>query len=137
MRNAPRSAEDLPVNDATSQPPEEFLLKLNIHTTPSPADPAGADEFYKAFGIMMIAWGRLENHLTTCLLTLAAAGHRMPFSRPLSGPPTSSAVAHQVEDIVKRWNSSARWRRLRKIAMLLLTRSGTSSIHRSRSPLAQ
>jgi hypothetical protein len=72
MRNAPRSAEDLPVNDATSQPPEEFLLKLNIHTTLSPADPAGADEFYKAFGIMMIAWGRLENHFTTCLLTLIA-----------------------------------------------------------------
>jgi hypothetical protein len=33
---------------------------LNIHTTPSPADPAEADEFYKAFGIMMIARGRLE-----------------------------------------------------------------------------
>jgi hypothetical protein len=60
------------VNDATSQPPDEFLLKLNIHTTPSPADPAGADEFYKAFGIMMIAWGRLENHFTTSLLTLIA-----------------------------------------------------------------
>src|SRR5258708_38109786 len=72
MRNAPRSAEDLPVNDPTSQPPEEFLLKLNIHTTPSPADPAGADELYKAFGIMMIAWGRLENHFTTSLLTLIA-----------------------------------------------------------------
>jgi hypothetical protein len=60
------------VSETSSELPEEFLIKLNVHATPAPSDPPGADAFYKAIGVMMVAWGRLENHFTTCLLTVMA-----------------------------------------------------------------
>ena len=49
-----------------------FLLRINIEHTPSPRDPKGADEYYKALGILLVAWGRLEGHFVACLLTLLA-----------------------------------------------------------------
>lgn len=46
------------------------MLRVTIHPTPSPDDPEGADEFYKALGILIVVWGRLEAHFVMCLLTL-------------------------------------------------------------------
>jgi hypothetical protein len=49
---------------------EQGLLRIAIQHTPSPDDPEGADEFYKALGILIVAWGRLEGHFVACLLML-------------------------------------------------------------------
>lgn len=51
-------------------PAEPFLFRLTVEHTPSPDDPKGADEFYKALGIMIVAWGRLEGHFVASLLTM-------------------------------------------------------------------
>ena len=45
---------------ADSEVPQLGLLRITIEHTPSPTDPEGADEIYKALGIMIVAWGRLE-----------------------------------------------------------------------------
>lgn len=64
---------------------EQGLLRIAIEHTPSPTDPEGADEFYKALGILVVAWGRLEGHFVTCLLTLLnlpggkELGERLPM----------------------------------------------------------
>src|ERR1700679_3258563 len=53
--------------------PEESqagMFRLTLHQTPPPTDPEGADELYKALGIMIVAWGRLEGQFVMCLLTL-------------------------------------------------------------------
>jgi len=50
--------------------PKPGMLRVTIEQTPSPTDPEGADEFYKALGILIVAWGRLEGHFVVCLLTL-------------------------------------------------------------------
>jgi len=50
--------------------PQAGMLRITIEHTPSPADPEGADELYKALGIMIVAWGRLEGQFVLCLLTL-------------------------------------------------------------------
>ncbi|HEY5279037.1 MAG TPA: hypothetical protein VIJ67_04725 [Pseudolabrys sp.] len=67
------------------EPPEPFLLRVNVEPTPSLNDPRGVDEFYKALGILMIAWGRLEGHFVVCLLTILAApgGHLLGRNVPL------------------------------------------------------
>jgi hypothetical protein len=46
------------------------MLRIAIEHTPAPTDPKGADEFYKALGIFIVAWGRLEGHFVVCLMTL-------------------------------------------------------------------
>jgi hypothetical protein len=46
------------------------MLRITIEHTPSPNDPEGADEFYKALGILIVAWGRLEGHFVACILML-------------------------------------------------------------------
>jgi hypothetical protein len=50
--------------------PKPGMLRITIEHTPSPTDPEGADEFYKALGILIVAWGRLEGHFVACLLML-------------------------------------------------------------------
>ena len=50
--------------------PQPGMLRITIEHTPSPNDPEGADEFYKALGILIVAWGRLEGHFVACLLML-------------------------------------------------------------------
>jgi hypothetical protein len=50
--------------------PMPGMLRIAIEHTPSPTDPEGADEFYKALGILIVAWGRLEGHFVVCLITL-------------------------------------------------------------------
>lgn len=62
-----------------SAPPMPGLLRITIEPTPSQTDPKGADEFYKALGILIVAWGRLEGHFVICLLTLL----NMPGGREL------------------------------------------------------
>ncbi|OPH82496.1 hypothetical protein [Nitrobacter vulgaris] len=51
-------------------PAEPFLFRLNVEHTPSSNDPEGADEFYRAIGIMVVSWGSLEGHFVASLLTM-------------------------------------------------------------------
>jgi hypothetical protein len=51
-------------------PDKPGMLRITIEHTPSPTDPEGADDFYKALGIMIVAWGRLEGQFVLCLLML-------------------------------------------------------------------
>jgi hypothetical protein len=66
--------------------PQAGLLRLTIEHTPSPNDPKGADEFYRALGIFMVAWGRLEGQFVVCLLSLLnlpsakGLGTKLPMS---------------------------------------------------------
>ncbi len=55
---------------ANPEAPPPGMLRITIEHTPSPTDPEGADELYKALGIMVVAWGRLEGQFVVCLLTL-------------------------------------------------------------------
>ena len=50
--------------------PQAGLLRTTIEHTPSANDPKGADEFYRALGIFMVAWGRLEGQFVVCLISL-------------------------------------------------------------------
>jgi hypothetical protein len=66
-------------------PPKPGLLRIHVEHTPSPNDPKGADELYKAIGLLIVAWGRLEGHFVTCLLMLLAAsegrlGEQLPMN---------------------------------------------------------
>ena len=51
-------------------PDKSGMLRITIEHTPSPRDPKGVDEFYRALGIFMVAWGRLEGQFVVCLLSL-------------------------------------------------------------------
>jgi hypothetical protein len=48
--------------------PKPGLLRIHPHVTPSPNDPPGADKLYRAFGMAIIAWGRLEGLFVACLM---------------------------------------------------------------------
>jgi hypothetical protein len=59
-------------------PPRKRLLNIYPQTTPSPHDPPGADQFYLALGVAMVAWGRLEGNFVACLMIvmqIAKDGH--------------------------------------------------------------
>jgi hypothetical protein len=45
-------------------------VRITAHDTPHHTDPADAGEFYGALGMLSVAWGRLEGHLTGNLLTM-------------------------------------------------------------------
>jgi hypothetical protein len=66
--------------------PKAGMLRITIEQTPSPTDPEGADEFYKALGILIVAWGRLEGHFVVCLLTLLnlAEGKELGTQLPMN-----------------------------------------------------
>jgi hypothetical protein len=51
-----------------SQPP--LFLRITAHNTPHHTDPANANEFYAALGMLTVAWGRLEGHVIGDLLTI-------------------------------------------------------------------
>jgi hypothetical protein len=55
---------------ANLEEPQPGILRITIEHTPSPTDPEGAEELYKALGIMIVAWGRLEGQFVICLLML-------------------------------------------------------------------
>ena len=68
-----------------TDPVEPFLLRIHVERTPSPNDPKGADDYYKAVGLLIVAWGRMEGHFVTCLLMLLAVsegrlGHQLPMN---------------------------------------------------------
>jgi hypothetical protein len=52
--------------------PKPWLLRVQLDHTPSFNDPIGASEFYKALGIAVVAWGRLENHFLACIMAILA-----------------------------------------------------------------
>jgi hypothetical protein len=45
-------------------------VRIPAHETPHGTDPANAGEFYAALGMLSVAWGRLEGHITGNLLTI-------------------------------------------------------------------
>jgi hypothetical protein len=47
---------------------QKSLLRIYPQPTPSPNDPPGADKFYWALGVAMVAWGRLEGNFIACLM---------------------------------------------------------------------
>jgi hypothetical protein len=53
---------------ASSRKPS--LLRIYPQTTPSPNDPPGADKFYWALGVAIVAWGRLEGNFLACLMMI-------------------------------------------------------------------
>jgi hypothetical protein len=67
-------------------PDKSGMLQITIEHTPSLNDPEGADELYRALGILIVAWGRLEGHFVLCLLTLMnltgneALGYKLPMN---------------------------------------------------------
>ena len=67
-------------NAMASQPP--VLLRVTAHSTPHHTDPADANEFYGALGMLTVAWGRLEGHVIGNLLTIMNFPEVAP-SRPL------------------------------------------------------
>lgn len=48
------------------------LVHIRLDATPWPDDPSDADEYYRALGIATVAWGRLDGHVTACLLQIWA-----------------------------------------------------------------
>jgi hypothetical protein len=74
-----------------TQPP--ILLRVTAHNTPDHTDPADANEFYAALGMLTVAWGRLEGHVVGNLLTI------MNFSEVT--PPKS--LPFQWQDRLKFW----------------------------------
>jgi hypothetical protein len=66
--------------------PEAGLYRLTLQQTPSPTDPEGADELYKALGIVIVAWGRLEGQFVMGLLTLLnlPGGKKLGEQLPMS-----------------------------------------------------
>jgi hypothetical protein len=65
------------------EPPNPWLFRLTLERTPSPYDPKGAGEFYQALGTMMVAWGRLEGHFLTCIITILATEATKSLSRKI------------------------------------------------------
>lgn len=61
------------------------VLNVQIETTPSPSDPADADQFYRALGMSVMACSRLEGQFNLCLLLLmnmpgANVGYILPIA---------------------------------------------------------
>jgi hypothetical protein len=56
--------------------PKPGLLRIYPQVTPSPNDPAGADKFYQAFGVAIVAWGRLEGLFVACLMVIQIANDK-------------------------------------------------------------
>ena len=50
-------------------PHTNVAVRIKAHNTPHHTDPADANEFYAALGMLSVAWGRLEGHVTGNLLS--------------------------------------------------------------------
>jgi hypothetical protein len=61
------------------------LLRAYVEPAPSPTDPADADHLYRALGVALIAWGRLEGHFFLILITIVnvARHKRIPRKPPM------------------------------------------------------
>ena len=69
-----------------TKPPKPFVLRFYFEPTPSMSDPEGADTFYHAIGVAVVAWGRLEGLFVSCLMTLTSlAKDTKVFQRPIPG----------------------------------------------------
>jgi hypothetical protein len=66
--------------------PQAGMYRLTLQHTPSPTDPEGADELYKALGIVIVAWGRLEGQFVLCLLMLLnlPGGTELGYQLPMA-----------------------------------------------------
>ncbi len=49
-----------------------YILVIPSDNTPSQSDPYGAEQYYEAVGLLVVAWGRFESHfLVTCINILS------------------------------------------------------------------
>jgi hypothetical protein len=54
-----------------------------VEPAPSPSDPPGAKAVYRALGIAVVAWGRLEGHFIFITITLLNLGPRKQKKLPM------------------------------------------------------
>jgi hypothetical protein len=61
------------------------LFRAYVEPAPSPTDHPSADDIYKAIGIGVVAWGRLEGHFFSILITIlnVASHKRIPKKPPM------------------------------------------------------
>ena len=60
-----------------------YLLTTFVEPAPSPSDPPHALELYRALGVAVVAWGRLEGHFTLITITLLNLGSRKQKKFPM------------------------------------------------------
>jgi hypothetical protein len=66
-----------------TEPITPYLLTTFVEPVPSPSDPPDAPEFYRALGVAVVAWGRLEGHFTLITIALLNLGPRKPKKFPM------------------------------------------------------
>jgi hypothetical protein len=66
-------------------PAPPVLVRIAAHRTPHSSDPPDAYEFYAALGMFAVAWGRLEGHMTACILQIKNLPEA--FAKPPEAPP--------------------------------------------------
>jgi hypothetical protein len=66
-----------------TEPFTPHLLTTFVEPAPSPSDPPDAPDFYRALGVAIVAWGRLEGHFTLTTITLLNLGPRKRKKFPM------------------------------------------------------
>jgi hypothetical protein len=56
----------------SAMPYTPWVFRVQLEHTPSFNDPKGSRDFYKALGVLVVAWGRLEGHFLACVLAILA-----------------------------------------------------------------
>ena len=89
---------------ADPDPPKPGMLRICVEHTPSPNDPKDADEFYRAIGLLIVAWGRLEGHFVMCLLMLLASSEgRLGKQLPMNWKDRGTVWRKGFESIGALW----------------------------------
>jgi hypothetical protein len=80
---------------------KDLAFEVPIDVTPSSSDPSDAPQFYHALGMAMVAWGRLEGHFVSGLLSIISIdGHKFSGSRlPMKWEKQEKVWAHVFENI--------------------------------------
>ncbi len=66
-----------------TEPITPYLLTTFVEPAPSPSDPPDAPDVYRALGVAMVAWGRLEGHFTLTTIALLNLGPRKQKKFPM------------------------------------------------------
>lgn len=66
-----------------TEPITPYVLTTFVEPAPSPSDPPDAPDVYRALGVAMVAWGRLEGHFTLTTIALLNLGPRKQKKFPM------------------------------------------------------
>ena len=81
---APHKSSPLPrASIKMTEPITPYLLTTFVEPAPSPSDPPDAPDVYRALGVAVVAWGRLEGHFTLTTIALLNLGHRKQKKFPM------------------------------------------------------